>query len=53
MANSKNKTSKNSTTNKASNKKLEVSNTRKLPSFTSVDSTDIDNRERRDGPGGN
>lgn len=56
MANTKNKAGKNnSATSKASQKKSGSSNTdtRKLPTFTSIDSTDTDDRERRDGPGGN
>ncbi|WFR59873.1 hypothetical protein QA584_12570 [Anaerocolumna sp. AGMB13025] len=58
MANTKNKAGKNnSATSKASQKKSGSSSTdtdtRKLPTFTSIDSTDTDDRERRDGPGGN
>lgn len=54
MAKSKNKSAKNSVSDKSSNKKSETAtNTRKIPTFTSADSTDLDNRERRDGPGGN
>ncbi len=52
MAGSKNKAGKNYATNKSSNKSSGNSSTdtKKIPSFTSVSS---DNRERRDGPGGN
>ncbi|GEM_PF-4750965 len=52
MANNKNKAGKNKATNKSSNKSSGSSGTniRKMPTLTSVNS---DDRERRDGPGGN
>lgn len=53
MAKIKNKTSSNSSSNRTSNSNSSQTGTKKGPSITSADSTDLDNRERRDGPGGN
>lgn len=54
MANTKNKAGKNSTTNKSSNKASgsSSSDTKKIPTLTSAN-LNSDDRERRDGPGGN
>ncbi|MFU0826894.1 MAG: hypothetical protein ACFWTJ_05045 [Lachnoclostridium sp.] len=57
MAKIKNKGSANSTSNSSSDKSTNKTPGRidinKNPSITSIDSTGEDNRERRDGPGGN